>query len=229
MKENDWLVCTDPKAMLEFLGPKASERKLRLFGCACCRRIWHLIPDEPRRKAVEHAEAYADGLINSDTLHQALLNAIGEYRGGGVSHVDGVLLQTCYNHPWQETAIPHTISLVDDAASAAIKGPPWDDAWMQARLPEFAHQASLLRDIFGSIFYTKNLFRTTLLDPDRMPASVRSLATQIYTSNHFSLIPILADALEDSGFDDADVLDHCRNPGDHVRGCWVLDLILGKD
>jgi hypothetical protein len=54
------------------------------------------------------------------------------------------------------------------------------------------------------------------------------LAQSIYTDRAFDRMPILADALEDAGCDNADILNHCRQPGEHVRGCWAVDLILGK-
>jgi hypothetical protein len=68
MNETEWLCSTDPTPMLEFLWGKASDRKLRLFACACCRRVWHLISNERSRTVVEVAERYADALASPDAL-----------------------------------------------------------------------------------------------------------------------------------------------------------------
>ena len=83
-------------------------------------------------------------------------------------------------------------------------------------------QADLLRDIFG------NPFRPVALDPAWLTSDVVALARGMYESRDFSAMPILADALQDAGCDNPDVLDHCRGAGPHVRGCWVVDLLLGK-
>jgi len=65
-------------------------------------------------------------------------------------------------------------------------------------------------------------------DPAWLTPTVASLARGIYTDRAFDRLPILADALQDAGCDSADILGHCRGPGPHVRGCWVVDLVLGK-
>jgi hypothetical protein len=84
-------------------------------------------------------------------------------------------------------------------------------------------QASLLRDIFG------NPFQPVSLDPLWLTFDVQALAQGIYTERAFDRMPILADALQDAGCDNPDVLNHCRDAKQvHVRGCWVLDLLLGK-
>jgi hypothetical protein len=81
----------------------------------------------------------------------------------------------------------------------------------------------LLRDIIG------NPFRPVAFSPEWGTDTVLALARQIRESRDFSAMPILADALQDAGCDNADILDHCRGPGPHVRGCWVVDLVLGTE
>jgi hypothetical protein len=86
-----------------------------------------------------------------------------------------------------------------------------------------ANQADILRDLFGSM-----LFHDVAVDPNWLTSTVVELAQSIYAGKVFDQLPILADALEEAGCADADILAHCRSPGPHVRGCWVVDLILGK-
>ena len=102
--------------------------------------------------------------------------------------------------------------------------PQADDSLVeQCRTDEIRRQIGLLHCIFG------NPFRPATLDPARRTATVTSLAQAIYNERAFDRLPILADALEDAGCTSADVLSHCRSGGEHVRGCWVVDLVLGKE
>src|SRR3954447_22014578 len=71
MTEQEWLECTDPVLMLEYLRGRAGDRKLRLFACACCRRVWHLLRDERSRALVELAESYAEGAVSLEELEAA--------------------------------------------------------------------------------------------------------------------------------------------------------------
>jgi hypothetical protein len=87
---------------------------------------------------------------------------------------------------------------------------------------ERAAQGLLLRDVYG------NPFRPVTLDPAWGTPEVLLMAQSLYEERRFEDMPVLADALEEAGCQDAAVLEHCRVPGPHVRGCWVLDLLLGK-
>ncbi|HJZ55720.1 MAG TPA: hypothetical protein VKE74_12200 [Gemmataceae bacterium] len=73
-----------------------------------------------------------------------------------------------------------------------------------------------------------NPFRLAAFDPAWRTSTAVQLARQMYEAREFSAMPILADALQDAGCENAEILDHCRGSGPHVRGCWVVDLVLGK-
>ncbi|MBA4191434.1 MAG: hypothetical protein C0467_25930 [Planctomycetaceae bacterium] len=94
--------------------------------------------------------------------------------------------------------------------------------WKQTRSDEEHAQSTLLRCIFG------NPFRPVAVDPQWLTSTVTQLAQGIYDDRAFDRLPILADALQDAGCDNADVLNHCQHNGPHARGCWVVDLVLGK-
>ena len=90
---------------------------------------------------------------------------------------------------------------------------------------ESMRQAELLRDVIG------NPFHRHVIDPAWLAwngATVHRIASSIYESKNWDELPILADALEDAGCGDADILTHCRSTGLHTRGCWVVDLLLDK-
>jgi hypothetical protein len=114
--------------------------------------------------------------------------------------------------------IPGSTSAVRCAFAAASR-PDWDAGY----ITEERKQVILARDIFG------NPFRPLTFDPDWRTSTAVAVAKQMYDSRDFSAMPILADALQDAGCENDDVLTHCRDAnGVHVRGCWVVDLALGK-
>jgi hypothetical protein len=105
-------------------------------------------------------------------------------------------------------------------------GPPWHRAWMAAHDAEAIVQAGLLRCILGNLFHPP-----PVLDPGWIVwqnGTIRKLAQAIYRDYAFDRLPILADALEEAGCTDAEILAHCRQPSEHARGCWVVDLLLGR-
>ena len=89
-------------------------------------------------------------------------------------------------------------------------------------IAQFSAGSDLIREVFG------NPFRPITLKPSWLTSTVLALATGIYADKAFDRMPILADALQEAGCDNDDILDHCRHPGEHVRGCWVVDLLLNK-
>jgi hypothetical protein len=225
MTECEWLTCVDPNLMLVELSGRVSARKLRLFAAACCRHIWHLLPDQRSRTAVEVAERYADGLAGKRALAAAKAAAAG-VRTLGASAAYWAVSQN----------LPGAIRVLCIAAVEAIErwavdaayqaGADQMSAWDAARARGTHEQARSLREILGNPF-RPSLERSGWLD--WRGGLIRSMAGQIYESGDFHELPVLADALEDAGCMDRDVLSHCRNGGDHLRGCWALDLLLGKE
>jgi hypothetical protein len=200
MTETEWSVTTDMELMLGFLRGPANDRKLRLFACACCRRAWHLLTDERSRRAVEAAERYVEGRTTDSELQAAWSSAY---------HAPGT---------WQVVVTAATL-----AAKAARRPVEWVPTDVVAR----HEQAAVLRDILGPLpFRTPRADPAWLLWNDR---TVVRIAEAVYQVDAFDRMPIFADALEDAGCDDTDILNHCREPGEHVRGCWVVDQILGKE
>ncbi|MCE9531608.1 MAG: hypothetical protein K8T89_10870 [Planctomycetes bacterium] len=84
-------------------------------------------------------------------------------------------------------------------------------------------QKQIISCIFG------NPFRPVTIDPRWLTSTVVDLAAAIYEEHAFDRLPILADALMDAGCDSDEIIHHCRGDGPHVRGCWVVDLLLGKE
>jgi hypothetical protein len=213
MTEQEWLACTDPQAMLAVLRGKQFERKLRLFLVADARSVWDQISEQTWRTAVETAERFADGLATKDELERINIQLFRELSDGIIrdrfssGSKQACLLSLCTTF----TNVPTVEQLERRTA--------WQNGRELASLP----QPALLRDIFG------NPFRPVTFNPAWRTSNVIALAQAIYDDRAFDRLPILADALEDAGCDSADVLNHCRPPGEHVRGCWVVDLVLGKE
>jgi hypothetical protein len=213
--EAEWLACTDPRPMLEYLRDMASDRQLRLFACAYCRTvrgILHLGPGP----AVAVAERYADGLANDEDL-------ASERRGVPFPdmYASWVIAPSAYDGAWQ--AVDYLTSALDlmkiDPDALRHFPIPADDVVKRSVL--------LLRDIFGPL-----LFRPITLDPSCLTwhdGLLVSMARQMFDSRDFTDMPILADALEEAGCTDQDILSHSRSGGEHFRGCWVVDLLLGKE
>jgi hypothetical protein len=107
-------------------------------------------------------------------------------------------------------------------SSTKLQQPVSAEWAMEVASVEWAAQANLVRDVFGTPF------RPFTLNPIWLNPTVRGITESLYYDQDFDPLPILADALEDAGCADDAILNHLRSPGPHVRGCWAVDLILGK-
>jgi hypothetical protein len=217
--ESDWATCADPQKMLAFLRDRGpSERKLRLFAVACCRRVEHLLSSRHCRKALTTAERYADGEVSGEKLGFAWADA----RRASQSAFRAAESSSTGSAMWavSEACQVESGRLLVAADVAARYAAYAND--LPQRATAQSEQADLLRDIFGHVFG-----RTPFAPSWRTETAV-ALARQMYESRDFLLMPILGDALADAGCPDGEVLEHCRGPGPHSRGCWVADLILGK-
>jgi len=229
MTEAEWNACTDPQPMLEFLRGKVSDRKLRLFAAACCRQIWDLQLKEAQ-DAIEVAEQFADGDVSKKRLYLAMSatdNGPGQDVQGGRRTATYAAYLACM-YPWNRHHAGLDPNDVSRYAAVAVYRMLYDanlvaDAEKIVAAKRAAH-AQLLRDIFGPL-----PFRSIALDPSWLTSTVTSLATAIYQERAFDRLAILADALEDSGCTNQEVLGHLRGGGDHCRGCWPVDLILQKE
>ena len=209
MTEAEWLECNDPRPMVEFLGVEFSDRKLRLFAVTCCQRMWFFLDDERLRKAVVMAERYADRLISEEQFNAARRTELLSSASSQRAAISPVFLCTRDDPNAIVETYAHSIRLLVHA---------------KEQHAERAAQADVLRDMFGPL-----LFRPVCLHPAWLTLSVKQLGVAIYEEKAFDRMPILGDAMEEAGCTNAEILAHCRGPGPHVRGCWVLDLLLGKE
>jgi hypothetical protein len=232
-----WSSCEEPASMLRFLHGKVSERKLRLLACAFCRGIWPLLAYDRSRQAVETCERYADGLASAEELEAAAIQA--RAAGEAASWVTWTCEDRARAAAQGESAtgkmVDRVIAAADQAeqtaARAAAKARPVgvgqaEQAWYTASAEQRRFQCHWVRDLCG------NLFRSVVFQPSWLAWNsglVGKIAHVIYAERRFQDLPILADALEDAGCTDAEILAHCRQPAPHALGCWVVDQVLGKE
>lgn len=222
MTEQEWLTPGSLYRHLDQFRGKKHHRKLRLFDVACARQFSQWFKDEVIYQALERAEQLADGKITESALarwrskvEQANNLAItGNRKGAAIQQLaTGPVIYACATGQYSllHSAWHYLVSHRDRKKFG--KG-------FVARGPRLAHD--MLLEVFG------NPFRPVAFNPSWRTSTAVGVARQMYETRDFTGMPILADALQDTGCDSDDVLNHCRNPGIHVRGCWVVDLVLGK-
>lgn len=242
MHIDEWRAAQDPTPMVRYLVRRASVRKLRLFAAACGRWVWPLLPSERGRQWVRIAEALADG-----GPPDCDLEAEREVFTETFDHIDGFRQERANNVAYNSLLVAHGAieheaefgtgsgslgsgaRLTDVARYAA-----W--AWAHFRRPddtmavdmevfssELASLVPLVRDVFGDPFWR------TGFDPRWETDEAVGVARGIYDDRAFERLPVLADALMEVGCDNPVILSHCRSAGPHARGCWVVDLVLGRE
>ena len=191
--------------------------RLRALACACARRVLDAsasVSHPAFAGVVDVAERCAGGrtpraelLAARKTLRAAIRGMSPAARGGQVVSVFAELTDDTLE------GFEHMLH----CAGAVLK-----KHLGRKFAAERAVLSGLVRDIFG------NPFRPVVFSSDWRTDTAVSLARTMYESREFGAMPILADALQDAGCDNTDILDHCRGDGPHVRGCWVVDLVLSK-
>jgi hypothetical protein len=216
MTEAEWLACDDPRLLLERARSLITNRRARLFACASCWKVALEWPLADFVAAVESAEKAIDSLATPEELVSA--------RATTEQWIDSPATALHYLAETVELAMrPEALNLESVQRVVESIGLVYRDAVVDSvGMDDFPYQAALIRCIFG------NPFRPVTLAPEWLTSTVVALARQMYESRDFGAMPILADALQDAGCDSEDILDHCRGDGPHVRGCWVVDLVLGK-
>ena len=213
MTEAEWDGTEDWPKMLYSLLNFETTRKLRLWCVAWARAILTVPSDywqtpnaldyfEPRSLAAYARETDASEAFADGRITRGEL-AAAKYFSGGPFHV--FHLPSTRHRLTSERIIPDLRRFV-----------------REYHVPTDDQLAVLLRDIFG------NPFRPVAFAPEWRTDTAVTLARTMYESREFSAMPILADALQDAGCDNPDILDHCRGEGPHLRGCWVTDLVLGR-
>ena len=238
MTEAEWLTATNVHVMANELRARDCLRALHYFALHGCRLAWPAVTDERSRAAVEVADMYLIGgaaRAEFDTAvraaHQAHQDARAErealladpseqaaYYADRMRSTSASLATHLVYHAAANGYYDGMFAHIRDAlafAGIGLKSPERTQLIYRMRL--------LLREVAGTPF------RPVVFSPEWHTDTAVSLARGMYESRDFGAMPILADALQDVGCDSDDLLTHCRDPKQvHIRGCWVVDLLLGK-
>jgi hypothetical protein len=229
-----WLSCNDLTKALAFLRrshkaaqTKAGRRKLRLLACACCRALfWHVPVLDCYRQVVKSSERFADGLMTRAELSEVVARCPSPHQLPNRRKEDEIYFASWAMSETGRVMVKYAVAysvyrlaFVRDFSRARTLPP------RTAALVWTKRLCDLLRDIFGNPFRPEVIDAAWLLWKD---GAVAKIAHSIYADRDFESLPVLADALEEAGCSNAAILSHCRTPAEHARGCWVLDLLLGK-
>ena len=233
MTEAEWLTTKLPLYMLREYPGEWDKRKSRLFCCACLQRGWPFLQDKRTRRFIELAENNPEdsrGELASEYKAVRALFLRGNPESYFTHHPDFWVFNAFLDNTLPECLMYFVSQIAQRVAEGVAQSryvehgsSVWRKTFDEAEAAEKARQAELIREVFG------NPFRPLKVDPSWLTSDVVALARGIYEEKAFDRMPILADALQDAGCDNVNVLDHCREAREHVRGCWVVDLVLGKE
>ena len=203
MTEEKWATCRDPRQILDYHTMKKDPRRLRLLAAACVRRAVPEGSPSLFEQVIGTAEAYAESKVDRAAFlaaRKAVRKATREAR--------------------RRNDLLDALRWLTDDAMEALTGAietirPKNPAGRAA-------ECELIRCLFGTPD------GPPAIDPAPITATVHALAEGISADRAFDRMPVLADALEEAGCTDSAVLLHCRRPGAHASGCWVIDRLLGK-
>jgi hypothetical protein len=255
MTEEEWLTEASSYVLLQHLHQHhnvarvpGGQRRLRLFRCACCRSAWELFADERCRQAVEVTERLADGAATRAELAVAKEAAAEVERAATQQYHEASRRHSPESARWRDAFLYHSIAQaalwtavtqfnvqvghivamsVQSARSAQVPGGPATHQAAAARHEEERIQAGLLRDLFGNPFRQPAAPAPAILAWN--DKTVTRIVQAIYQDRDFDRLPVLADALLEAGCDDEELLAHCRSKGPHARGCWAVDLLIGRE
>ena len=223
MTEAEWLASNNINVMLASL-INPSQRKIRLFACACVRQIWHLLTDDRSRNAVQVAERYADdAATNSERIEAANAAYVAYANAANVAYAATNVAYAAYATAYAAADATTAARAAATAAYADVNGTYV--AANATNATNAAVQASLLREIFG------NPFRPSIIDPAWWQwddGCIANMVLSAYKEECWDTLPIIADALEDAGCTSQPLLEHLRTPGCHVKGCWAVDALVGR-
>jgi hypothetical protein len=213
MTEAHWLASDTLDRLLSIPDARKSARKLRLVLCACVRSdaVWPLLSSRSSRRVVEASEGFADGGTCKRDLGIAQKSAS-----------NAALRVTMAS--WPASNLTEQVGYADSTLRAYGVFSFVGEAW------RFAIPGGLVADVFGNPYRPASTPEAVCLTPQVAAVAQAAYDERSFPSGHIDPVrlAVLADALEDAGCADADILAHCRGAGPHVRGCWVVDLVLGK-
>ena len=233
MTEAHWLTATDFTEHVRFAEGRLSPRRQRLLAAGFCRAVSHLFDHPDLSAALAVVERFADGRASVADIEKARqqCRALAQQSHDGSGAKGDVRSELAWA---VSLAAGGQLTLTDvggRAANAAVQAQTGVVLLVSVSSPAFdaaaAEQKVVMRGVVWDV--VGNPFRPVAFDPAWRTDTAVALARHVYESREFGAMPILADALQDAGCDSDEVLDHCRHGSGHVRGCWVLDGVLGKE